>query len=289
MRKASTALAFTFASLLAFGACGSDPVDELANTEVSSETEAGTELISDGAEPIEADTSNDAPTEEPDVEDSGGDTTEDTTSDDPIDEDDPVETCDAPVLQAHFVDVSLDDPDGGLNVRNGAGTDNDVVITVERSGELITSGNCAVVGTVDWWEVSTSDGSITGWASSRFLSDLPVFNPGLGTAIVDTDNVGAGGDSLEAMAAAIAEAYGFDEDLVLTQVGDVIGIDAQGGSVIYEMTGLKDDSSNGYQVEIGFIFDKNEEDGVEIESYTAVSITNYALCTRGVTEDGLCI
>lgn len=289
MAKASTALTFTFASLLALGACGSDPVDELANTEVSSETEAGTELISDGAEPIEADTSDDAPTEQPNVDDSSSDSTDDAASDDSVGEEDPDETCDAPVLQAHFVDVALDDPDGGLNVRSGAGTENEVIITIPRSGELIPSGNCAVVGTVDWWEVSTSDGSITGWASSRFLSELPVFNPGLGKAITDSDNVGAGGDSLEAMATAIAEAYGFDEDLVLTQVGDVIGIDAQGGSVVYEMTGLKDDASNGYQVEIDFIFDKNEGDGMEIESYTAVSITNYALCTRGVTDEGLCV
>ena len=286
MAKAPKALAFTFASLLALGACGSDPVEEQANTETSSSAEAVTELVSEGAEPVEADTSDDSPTEDPVVEDI---TTDEETTETVVEEE-PIETCDAPELQPHYVDVSLDDPDGGLNVRSGAGVDNDVIVTIERSGELISTGNCEVVGTVDWWEVSTSDGSLTGWASSRFLSDLPVFNPGLGKAIEDTDNVGVGGSTLEEMAEAIAEAYGFDEDGVITQEGEVIGIDAQGGSVTYIMTGLKDDASNGYQVEIDFLLDKNEtEDGEEIESYTALRITNYALCSRGVTEDGLCI
>ncbi len=289
MAKAPKALALTFASLLALGACGSDPVEEQADTETSSSAEAVTELVSEGAEPVEADTSDDGPTLDPVVDDSETTTTT-SEGQEAEPEEDPVETCEAPELQPHFVDVALDDPDGGLNVRSGPGITNDVIITIERSGELIATGNCEIVGTVDWWEVSTSDGSLTGWASSRFLSDLPVFNPGLGKAIEDTDNVGIGGSTLEEMAEAIAEAYGFDEDGVITQEGEVIGIDAQGGSVTYIMTGLKDDASNGYQVEIDFLLDKNEtEDGEEVESYTALRITNYALCSRGVTEDGLCI
>lgn len=204
------------------------------------------------------------------------------------DVDDATEPCDAPTNRAFYVDVALDDPDGGLNMRSAAGIDNDIVGVFPRSSELFSTGECDTMGTVDWWEMTTSDASRTGWVSSRFLSDQLVFNPGLGKAIVDTENVSVSGASLEEMATALADAYGFDDDVVITMVGEPIGADAQGGSVVFDLTGLKDDASNGFRLEIDFIFDKDENGG-EVESYTAAQITSYSLCSRGVTEDGLCI
>lgn len=289
MAKAPKLSALAFSALLALSACSSEEPETVASTETSSDTEA--EIVSDIAEPVEASADNDeAPTEDPVVEepdDNSGDETGENTPEEDTEADTP--TCVAPELQPHFVDVALDDPDGGLNVRSAAGAQNDVLLTVARSKELITTGGCSVVGTVDWWEVTTSDGSLTGWASSRFLSDQLVFNPGLGKAITDTDNVGIGGETLDEMAANLAVAYGFDEDVVITMVGEVEVGDAQGGKVVYDLTGAKDDSISGYQVEIDFLFDKNEEENGEIEGYTALRIINYALCSRGVSEDGVCI
>ncbi len=205
-------------------------------------------------------------------------------------EDDPGEPCDALTNQVFYVDVALDDPDGGLNMRSAAGLDNDIVGVFSRSSELLSTGDCLTIGTVEWWEVTTSDATLTGWVSSRFLSDQLVFNPGLGKAIVDTDNIGLGDASLEEMAAALADTCGFDEDVIITMVGESVGADGLGGSVVFDLTGLKDDDSNGYRLEIDFIFDKNEsENGDEIERYTVARITSYALCSRGVTGDGLCI
>ena len=196
-------------------------------------------------------------------------------------------SCEAPELQPHFVDVALDDPDGGLNVRAGAGVDNEVLVTVPRSGELITTGGCAPLGSVDWWEVTTSDGSLTGWVSSRFLSDLPVFNPGLGNAIDDPDNVGLSGETVEEILAQIADSYGFDEDVVFSEV-DVVGIDAQGVEATYDLTGLKDDASNGYRVVLNLAIERSA-DGNEVTGYRTLGVTNFALCTRGVSDDGLCL
>jgi hypothetical protein len=260
--------------LCILASCASAPAD-VTSSETTSTVE---EAVSDT--PVSVEPATAAPT-----------TTAAATTEPPPDttiEDDDTVACEAPEKKPHYVDVPLDDPDGGLNVRSEAGIDNPVLVTIERSQELISTGGCETLGTVDWWEVTTSDGSITGWVSSRFLSDLPVFNPGLGKAIVDTDNIGIGGETVEELMRNLAEKYGFGEDVVVSPIGEPIGQDAQGGSVVYELTGLKDDASNGYRIEMDVLFDKNEENDGEIVSYTALKITNYSLCSRGVTEDGLC-
>ncbi|MFT7475657.1 MAG: hypothetical protein ACI81L_002597 [Verrucomicrobiales bacterium] len=267
-----TKLFATAFGLCLLASCASDAPNDLASTETQS---AVAEAVSDT--PVSV-----AP---------AASTTTPTTTEPPTDstiEDDQTITCEAPDKQPHYVDVPLDDPDGGLNVRSNAGIDNPVLVTIGRSTELISTGGCETLGNLDWWEVTTSDGSSTGWVSSRFLSDLPVFNPGLGKAIVDTDNIGIGGETVDELMGNLAEKYGFEEDVVVTLIGEPIGQDAQGASVVYELTGLKDDASNGYRIEMDVLFDKTEENGEEIVSFTALKITNYALCTRGVTEDGLC-
>lgn len=260
-------------------ACGSDGSATTAPTSSTGDTLVGEEVSED---PIEAIPAVDEPT------------TTSTTSvastigepDEPIDPD--VTPCVAPVDTELYVDVALDDPDGGLNMRTAPGVENDIIGVFPRSSALITSGDCATLGTFDWWRVENVEGSLEGWVSSRFLSELPVFNPGLGIAIEDLDNVGASAESLEGLALVIAESYGFDDDATITMTSEDPVIDAQGGMAVFEMTGLKDDASNGYVVEIDFIFDKDEAADGEIVSYTATKVTNYSMCSRGVTEDGLC-
>ena len=261
--------------LFLLASCASDAPTDVTSSETTSTV---SEAVSDTPVSVEPATTAPATTATP-------------TTDPPTEttiEDGDLVSCEAPEKKPHYVDVPLDDPDGGLNVRSDAGVDNPVLVTIERSQELISTGTCATLGTVDWWEVTTSDASVTGWVSSRFLSDLPVFNPGLGKAIVDTDNVGVGGETVDELMRKLAEEYGFDEDVIVTPIGEPIGQDAQGGSVVYELTGLKDDASNGYRIEMDVLFDKNEENDGEIVSYTALKITNYSLCSRGVTDDGLC-
>ncbi len=282
-RLLSTLLATT----LVLSACTSEETPtELATDETT--TTVIEEVSSEPAsvEPAEDTGEADEPTTEPTVPDEP----EQEPVDDPVDE---ANLCIAPENELRFVDVPLDDPDGGLNLRSLPGADNEVLATFPRSSTLVTTGGCQTVGTFEWWEVVPGDGEETsdvGWVSSRFLSDIPVFNPGLGKAFPDTENVGIGGDTLDELAANLAEEYGFDDDVVITMVGEVVGQDAQGGSVVYDLTGLKDDASNGYRLEIDFIFDKNEDENAgEIEGYTAARITSYDLCSRGVTEDGLCL
>jgi len=221
---------------------------------------------------------------------------QDESTNDDVDESDIIQpegpdqqTCSAPTLQGHFVDVAIDDPDGGLNLRDVAGPSNAVITTIERGGELIPTGECEVVGSTDWWQVTNTDGSLIGWVSSSFLSESPIASPGLGRAEVDNDNVGLTAVTLEGLAAQLAIAYGFDQDVVITQVGDAVGNDASSGTVVFDLEGLRDDSSNGYRVDILFFINRDEANDGQAAGFTTTSISRQALCSRGVTDDGLCI
>jgi len=198
--------------------------------------------------------------------------------------------CVAPeVLQSHYVDVAADDSDGGLNVRELPGVDNAVIATLARGTEVFTLEGCGAVGATDWWQITTSVGDTTGWVSSDFLSETFVPTPGLGRWMTDTENVDRTAETLDELIAEIADSYGFDDDRVITLIGEVQIADAVGGEVTYDITGLKDDSVNGFRVNINFFFEKSEPDALEIIGFRAVRITNWALCSRGVTDDGLCI
>ena len=297
MRRRHILTIFLSLTLIA-AACSSNNEEALATDSDASSEDAEFIAGEPTATPLEEETSSEPDELAQESSTSNDDATDDSEAEpdaeEPEDLADPEETdepdaapCEAPTLVAHFVDVALDDPDGGLNMRTSPGSQEAVVDTFPRSSELIATGNCQVLSSRDWWEVTTSDGSQTGWVAARFLSDLPVFNPGLGNPIDDPDNVGITRPTLEELVAAIAESYGFDEDLVVLEVIPPEASDAVGGEATYELTGLKDDASNGYLVEISFSFDR-EEDGGEIESYTTLRVTSQALCTRGVTADGLC-
>ena len=115
-----------------------------------------------------------------------------------------------------------------------------------------------------------------------------MFNPGVGVPIDSPELVGLSAAALEDLAVIMAIELGFDTDVMISQVGEISGQDAIGGNVTYEMTGLKDDASNGFLVDLGFQVIRDDANGGAITGYTTLSVTNSALCTRGVTDDGLC-
>lgn len=195
--------------------------------------------------------------------------------------------CSAPALQGHFVDVALDDPDGGLNLRDGAGPIHGVLATFERGSEVIPTGECTIVGATDWWQVTNTDGSLIGWVSNHFLSDTVLLSPGLGRLEVDHDNAGLQAETIEGLAEQLAIIYGFGEDATITEV-NVEGNDASSGNAIYDITGLQDDSVDGYRVDILFFIERDAT-GEELFGFSATRIDRRALCSRGVTDDGLCV
>lgn len=210
-------------------------------------------------------------------------------ADDEVREDADPNSCSAPALQGHFVDVELDDPDGGLNLREGPSAAQPIITTIERGSQLIPTGECDVAGSTDWWQVTNNDGSFIGWVSSRFLSDTAILSPGLGRSVPDVDNVGILAETIDGLAAQLAIIYGFGEDVGISQVGDLDGQDATSGIATYDLTGLLDDSSNGYRVEILFFIERDEANDGEVTGFSATSITQQSLCSRGVTDNGSCV
>lgn len=266
------ALHLLLGGLLLLAACGSDAVNETAADSTTTSTGiSDVEQVSDAPESVALGdaTAEDEPT-----------TTETTTPEAVV--------CTAPEVQGHFVDVAIDDPDGGLNVRSGAGAANDIIATYPRGSELITTGQCTTVDTATWWEITATDGSESGWVASRFLSELPVFNPGLGAEIIDPDLAGLAATDTDAVIELLADRYGFDADRTITTI-DVVGQDAQGGTATYEVTGFQDDASDGFIFEIDFIFTFADSDSSEVSGVEPTRVTTRALCTRGVTDDGLCV
>ncbi len=203
----------------------------------------------------------------------------------------PTPTCDAPPGTDVYVDVAVDDPDGGLNLRAGPGVANEILFTFDRGATIVTTGECTVVGSTDWWQVTNP--KHIGWVSSRFLSEHPIdpadpIDPGvgIGRTVKDLDNVGTVGLTLDEIAAKLADSYGFDEDVRIELVGDV-ELENDAGTATYDLTGFKDDSVLGYRAMISFSTGTTESG--ESIGYRAEEISQSVLCGRGVTADGLCI
>lgn len=294
-------LAVAFSLIAA--ACGSTP-ETLASTEGSADVESAEQVSDDavalesGNDQIDVDADNsrtigDQAEQSTTTTDDSTDTTTSTVPESTPDSTEtttPAPTCVAPDRQPRWVDVAIDDPDGGLNVRTGAGANNAVLFTVSRGKQLITLSDCETVGTTEWWKVTTSDGSQTGWASSQFLSADSVSVITEGQWINDTENVGLKAETLQELSWKIAEAYGLEEgSRLINTVGEPEFHDAVGGNVEYMMLGLRDDSTDGYRIELLFQFDKDEANNGEVVGYIATRITAYPQCIRGVTADGICI
>lgn len=290
MRLHRSLLAVAVGLSLVAASCGSEP-EALASTEASSasaavervvEEEVSSQPIAVDEVEVEADPVTDTTTTEPVVEDT---TTTTTTTE-------PDVSCASPAGEQRWVDVDIDDPDGGLNIRDNPGVSGSVQWTMPRGTMVVVTDQCETVGSTDWWFVSpVVEADVKGgWVSSKFLSTDPStqFSPGLGKAIQDTENVDLKAETLDELAAKLAVIYGFDEDVTVTEVGESEAIDAVGGNATYDLTGAKDDASSGKRVEINFWFDRSA-DGEEFYGFIAKGITTQELCTRGVTEDGLCI
>ena len=237
------------------------------------------------------------------------------------------ETCEAPVTAARFIDVAIVDRTGGLNLRTGPGSSNDTLVTLRRGSPVTTTGACELVRTVEWFEVSSPKSLEPGWVSSSFLSADVVPTPGPGDPIDDLANVGISAPTLNELAAGLAISYGFDADLVITQVTEELALEEiSSGEVTYELTGLKDDATNGFLVDISFQINRElvpqevvvveaaqtppspeavtppaegvapepappvqpPESELQIVSFTALGITQTPLCSRAVSDDGLC-
>lgn len=260
MRRALTLVAVT---TLLLGACGSDgssdSVDAGARTEDSTTVPEPTTTVAES-------TTTSEPPEEV------------TTTTDLSDL--PGEPIDLYAREGAELGVVGVDADDVLNLRTGPGADFDVVAELEPTAEgLIATGNNRSVPNGIWYQVEF-DGEI-GWVNARYTAylgstaDLTGELPGDLTAPTPDD-----------LARRIAEARGFDEPGSEGPDPEIVIVDRPEGGredpIVVDIVGLADDSVTGERLRIGL----RPVSGGGV-GWDRVEAT--VLCTRGLSDDGICV
>ena len=170
------------------------------------------------------------------------------------------------------VGVAFDDV---LNVRDvPAG---EIVATLDPlADDVVTTGRARSLPTSIWLEL-TRDGS-TGWASVRFLAYIGATVDGTASVVAALGGIPTAETMLD-LGLLVAESQASEEppsDIVVSvapTVGDL-------GEVTYDVIGLGDDAVFGVRLHVF-----GAPDG---EGFSLMSVEITALCSRGVTPDGLC-
>jgi len=189
--------------------------------------------------------------------------------------------------------IAADDPDGGLVAHVAPGMDAAVTAVMpDGTGELRIWGCQQNPSSSSvWWQIETK-----GWVNSSFLEAHVPFGaedwiPGM-TNPIDPANlpavIGLEGEDLPALAEAVRNVLD-SEAAPVVELGNFIGVDALGGIARLDITGLADDSLNGYRLELTIDLIKDDT-ATDILGYRIVSAIGRAICRRGVNEDGnLCV
>ncbi len=127
-------------------------------------------------EPTEVDASSDgAPDDEPEADGGAAETGENENEDETSPLDTPLELgCADDPAGRWQVNVRLDDADGGLHLRAGPGTENDILLALPTGTEVAALGGCEVADTgTEWFELMVvTDPELSGWAAASWLEPL---------------------------------------------------------------------------------------------------------------------
>ncbi len=254
-RHRSRLVATLAAVLLLVSACGDDDDTETADTTASSEsTTTSSESSTTSSEPT---------------------TTE---SGDP--ESLPGEVIDLfPYEGAEMAVVGVE-ADDVLNVRSGPAVDFDVVTTLDplSDGEAIATGtNRQLDSGAIWAELEIGD--VTGWANTAFLLQSGVVDD-VTTTLYPAPADRPTAETLDDLAQTVGGEVASDQppsDITIVDgptVGDL-------GEVTVDVIGLGDDAVGGLRLHV---FAEEGPDG-----FTVRTIEQTTMCSRGVTDDGLCV
>ena len=167
-----------------------------------------------------------------------------------------------------------------LNVRSGPGTEFDVVYDLGPTAMNATAtGHNRSVGDAGFWS-EISDGR-TGWARTSFLLQPGQVND-VTAAMFPTPADRPTAKTMAELGQAVARRRASAEPeskIVVVEhptVGDL-------GEVTVDVIGLGDDSVGGERLKIF------AEPGPRGESFTVRTVEATTFCSRGVSEDGLCV
>lgn len=176
------------------------------------------------------------------------------------------------------VGVAADDT---LHVRSGPGTEFDVVFDLDPMAMNATAtGHNRSVGEGGFWSEISANGR-TGWASTAFL-----LQPGqvhdITAALFPTPADRPKARTMLELGQTVARLRAGDDpepDIVVVDqpaVGDL-------GEITVDIIGLGDDSIGGERLKIF------AEPGPSDESFTVRTVEATTFCSRGVTDDRLCV
>ena len=97
--------------------------------------------------------------------------------------------CPAAPAGLHVVDVAVDDPDGGLNVRAEPGVDAEIIAVIPPGEMVGAGGSCTVVGDAQWWQIEGGPDPIAGWVSANYLTPHVVAECPTGTPDFDEADI----------------------------------------------------------------------------------------------------
>lgn len=176
------------------------------------------------------------------------------------------------------VGVAADDT---LNVRSGPGTEFDVVYDLPPTAMNATAtGHNRSVGDAGFWSEISADGR-TGWASTSFLLQPGQVND-VTASMFPTPADRPTAKTMAELGQAVARMRASEEPkskIVVVEhptVGDL-------GEVTVDVIGLGDDSVGGERLKIF------AEPGPRGESFTVRTVEATTFCSRGVTDNGLCV
>jgi hypothetical protein len=186
-----------------------------------------------------------------------------------------------PYAGAHLAVVGVAAADK-LKVRSGPGVEFGVLFELGPLAVNATAtGHNRSVGAGGFWSEITADGG-TGWANTAFL-----LQPGQVTdvtaALFPTPSTRPKADSMSELGQVVARRRASAADpasnIVVVDgptVGDL-------GEVTVDVIGLGDDAQGGERLKIF------AEPGPPAARFTVRTVEATALCSRGVTKDGLCV
>jgi len=167
-----------------------------------------------------------------------------------------------------------------LALRSGPGTDFDVVHELSPlDTEVIAAGHNRQVDDAIWAEVD-KDGH-HGWVNVAYLLHLGAADD-ITDQLTDPSGELPSGATMEEVAHAVAELRASTEPLSRIaiiedpELGDL-------GSITVDVIGLGDDAVGGERLHI------LAEPGAGDDAFTVQSVQRLSLCSRGVTDDGLCV
>ena len=175
------------------------------------------------------------------------------------------------------VGVSHDDV---LNVRVAPGTDAAIVAEQPPTATgLIATGRARALPESIWFEVTVDE--TTGWVSSAFIGYLGRVDDAT-AEVIDVLGETPGAETMLDLGLIVAEAMASDEppSRIVMSVAPTVG---DLGEVTYDVVGLGDDALGGVRLHV---FGDPAEGG---EGFVLSNVERTFICTRGVTDDGLCV